>query len=169
MLKVFVRCRPHRIFGLWQTEFITRAQVEAVASDVDGVYLLHSFDPANPDQPFDHAWDYLGHSGAHRVPVYESKAEEQRGIRTIKRWVMCGGILARYEAHLKYKGARLTRAWLKAKRTIILARVWPERGRDFERYLKDTYKDTRSLCPYCNPAARRFAFDPALDVPTPKR
>jgi predicted GIY-YIG superfamily endonuclease len=58
-------------------------------------------------------------------------------------------ILRRLEEHRNSQGARLTEVALKAGCELWLVRMWPNRGRHFERQLKRR-KNSPRLCPICS-------------------
>jgi len=62
---------------------------------------------------------------------------------------------ARLMLHLAGGGSPLVRSAIRADCSVVLARVWEGRGRDFERKLK-LRKNSPRYCPICNPR-QRFA------------
>lgn len=88
------------------------------------VYLLHF------SSPYRHARHYVG---------YASGEEE---------------FARRLREHRAGSGARLMQVVKEAGITFEVARVWPDAGRDFERYLKTRHKRVRALCPLCRAEGR---------------
>lgn len=59
---------------------------------------------------------------------------------------------ARLEEHRRGNGSAFMAAVSKEGIRWTLARVWPDKGRDWERYLKNQ-KHAARLCPICNQSA----------------
>lgn len=55
---------------------------------------------------------------------------------------------ARFETHTRGAGSPLVRAAVQAGLGVVLARLWPDGDRTFERELKNQ-KNTPRLCPIC--------------------
>jgi predicted GIY-YIG superfamily endonuclease len=60
---------------------------------------------------------------------------------------------ARIEAHRAGNGARLVKVLADAGIGFVVSRSWPQESRAFERQLKNR-KNSRKLCPLCNPALK---------------
>lgn len=84
-----------------------------------GVYLLHFNSPIAP--------------GKHTCQHYIGFAED---------------VWARVDEHAKGQGARLTRVARERGIGFKVVRVWDNKGRVFERRLKNR-KEAPRLCPYC--------------------
>jgi hypothetical protein len=61
----------------------------------------------------------------------------------------------RQKEHERGCGARLTQVAVERGITLKLARVWPGKGRKFERMLKIKNKNGPRLCPICTPGAEQ--------------
>lgn len=69
----------------------------------------------------------------------------------------------RYKQHLALQGVGLTRAVIEAGIGITLARVWPRGGWQLEQRLR-ARKNSKHLCPICNPTAGRYPVNPRRSV-----
>jgi hypothetical protein len=68
------------------------------------------------------------------------------------------GLDARIKKHANGSGAKLTAAASKAGIEFIVARIWPNGDRTYERKLKNR-KEGPMLCPVCNASAMRLATE----------
>lgn len=68
------------------------------------------------------------------------------------------GLEARIKKHVGGSGAKLTAAASKAGIEFIVARIWPNGDRNFERKLKNR-KEGPDLCPVCNIQAMDLASE----------
>lgn len=57
----------------------------------------------------------------------------------------------RIAKHRADSDARIVQVFTERGIGFTVARVWENKTREFERYLKDKYKRASYLCPICNP------------------
>ena len=87
--------------------------------EMGATYLLH-FEPS-----FKHAGRYVGWTGV---------AEGETALEAVRE---------RYAQHVRGKGSPLVRAAVEAGCCVVIARVWPDTDRHFERSIKEGKNSSR--------------------------